>query len=260
GQLIQTGGSIYLNTTDNATNKSVALKNQKSIGIDFTDGKGDQDMEIFVKDMSSAKMNWVPQKNETSTSSWKMTETTMDAQGNVISQNSYNTEEEWKKHLKEEEDKKLKAERERVKQELAAEKERVKQAAEQKKNAKNIGKINETMSKHMQTQNLGYINCDKFYNEPTTSIYIATNSKVFTEYYLIYIDVRGVMNGVLAGNKVEFNNIAKNRQATLVAVSFADKKAYFYKTSVNPTSANNIQIALQEVTEAYVDQQLALIK
>lgn len=60
GQMIQTGGSIYLNATQDNSGEQVKVNQDIGIGLDFNSGEYDPDMQIFVKDPGSPdEMNWI---------------------------------------------------------------------------------------------------------------------------------------------------------------------------------------------------------
>ena len=116
-------------------------------------------------------------------------------------------QEEWEKHLKEEKLKKI----------------------ERDKKAAIKAETSSKMDGKLQVYDLGYINCDKFYDEPTMPLFVSIDEKFTAEYYLVYTDIRGVMKGDVSGPKVGFGSIAKNREAYLIGVSYVDKQAYYFK-------------------------------
>ncbi|MBL4592399.1 MAG: hypothetical protein JKX68_01120 [Flavobacteriales bacterium] len=243
GKLIETGGSIYLNATEN-NNKKKQVKINPSIGvaIDFTIGKDDPEMEVFVKDPRyTNQVNWILPRAKRSSSikkSWQMTETIYNADKTIRSEQVFHSKEEWEAHLQ-----KRKEEKEQKRKE-----EEIKQVTKNKMDSK------------LKIYNLGYINCDKFYNEPMTPFIVAADQKTIAEYYLVFKDVRGVMKGKLYNQQVNFGSVPKNKQATLVAVSFIDKQAYFFNSSINISSSEIPTIILKPVEESFLNQQLALLK
>ena len=113
------------------------------------------------------------------------------------------------------------------------------------------------MQGQLTTNQLGFINCDRFPNEPMQILALDTDPNIKAEYYLVFSDVRGVMTGYLSNNKASFGSVPTNRTGTLVAVSFMDDKAYFFSTKVTAGSGQLPTIKLKEVPESYVDEQLA---
>jgi len=240
GQMLQTGGSMYLNAHENdAAKKQVKIDPKIGLGVDFTLGKSDNDMQVFIKDPRSPnELNWILPSKRTVRESWEMTETVLDAEGNVISETTYKSKEEWEKHLKEEKLKKI----------------------ERDKKAAIKAETSSKMDGKLQVYDLGYINCDKFYDEPTMPLFVSIDEKFTAEYYLVYTDIRGVMKGDVSGPKVGFGSIAKNREAYLIGVSYVDKQAYYFKCSIGVGGKLTQKVALKPVEEKFLNQELALLK
>lgn len=253
GQLIQSGGSIYLNAKDNNNNaRQIGIDQKIGVGVDFTMGKSDTAMLIFIKDPKvNDRINWVLPKTRQIVETWQMTETVIGPDGKVISKKNYNKEE-WAKHQEEE---KAKEEEARKK----AEEERKKAEEESRlQTARNTTDMN--MQSKLRIYDLGYINCDKFYKEPKTSIQFAADTLIGTEYYLVYTDIRGILKGDVSGKDVFFEDISQNRTATLLVVSIVNKQAYFFTCQIDPLSKSKPKIKLVAVSDAYLDQQLAVLK
>jgi hypothetical protein len=258
GQMIQTGGSIYLNAKElNNSKKQVQINPQKGVGAEFTLGKNDPDMQIFIKDPRSAQtLNWILPPKRYVRESWQLTETVYDHNDKVVSETKYDTKEAWEQHLKEEKEK------ERLEKERQAElrKQEEKRLAEQKRLDNIRQATNAKMDHQLEIFNLGYINCDKFSNEPKTLFTCSGDEKVVAEYYLVYTDIRGVMKGQVNGQQVSFGSIAQNREAVLIAVSFTGKQAYYFKAGVAAGGRLTSKVTLQPVDENFLNQQLALLK
>lgn len=239
GQLLITGGSIYLNAKESeGSKKQVGINQDIGVGVDFTLGKSDTAMQIFIKDpRNKEEFNWILPKTRTVRESWSMTEIVYGPGGKIISQKTYNSKEEWDKHVKEEADKK----------------------AFEAKITKERAQTDLKMTSKLKIYDLGYINCDKFYDEPVVNLSFAADSLYGAEYYIVYTDIRGVLKGQVNNQVVQFNSIAKDRSAVLIAVCIVDKQPYFFKCTVVNGKISS-KIALQPVTEAYLDQQLAVLK
>ncbi|MEI7596772.1 MAG: hypothetical protein WCK02_13560 [Bacteroidota bacterium] len=234
GEMIQTGGVIYLNATQESNSKQqVKINPDKGVDVDFTIGKADPDMQVFIKDTRSPNsMNWVlpPQTKII----WEMTETTLDTKGNIISEKKFNSKAEWEAHLKAEENEK--------KQEIERQEARVK------------------FQSKLNIVNLGFINCDKFFNEPMIQYEIAIDAKIKADYYLVYKDVRGVMCAQIENNKAVFGSVPSNKQAILIAVAIIDKQAYYFESPITANSKIFPKVELKPVDESYLNKQLALLK
>jgi hypothetical protein len=234
GQMIETGGSIYLNAKEQKSKRAVNINQQLGLDVAFTNGKEDKEMQIFIKDPTSKKMNWIVPRTPKVTHKWSMTEIILDAEGNEISSTKYNSKEEWQAHLKNEEAKK-KAEEEKI--------------AKQQENYEKL-----------KVYDLGYINCDKFYDEPKMLFTVVPDSKIVAEYFMVFNDTRGVLKGSVYGGEVSFGSVPKDKNATLYAVSFSGDKAYFYKKGVIASGDKSTRVELQPVDKSYVDAQLAMLK
>ena len=234
GEFIQTGGSIYLDAKELDSKRKVNINQQKGLDISFTNGKDDPEMQVFIKDPTSRKMNWIVPRKTNITRKWSMTEIVLDAEGNEISSKTYNSKEEWENHLKDE------AEKKRKQEEIIA------------KQQENYDKL--------KVYDLGYINCDRFYDEPKILFAVQADKNIVAEYFIVFNDTRGVLKGSNNGHQVNFGNVPKDKNATLYAVSFVGDKTYFYKKGVMASKDGAIQVELQAVDKSYVDSQLAMLK
>jgi hypothetical protein len=236
GSMIETGGSIYLDAKEHKTQKNVSINPQIGLDVAFTNGKDDPEMEIFIKDPSSTRMNWIRPRRVTSsvTRKWSMTETLLDMDGTVISTKTYNSKKEWDDHLKEEADKK------KAEEVIVAKK--------------------QENYERLKVYDLGYINCDKFPNEAKMQFAVTADDSLVAEYFIVFDDVKGVLKGNTQGRMVSFGEVPKERSGTLVAVAFYGDKSYFYKKSVVLKNAQTAKVQLQPVAKSYVDQQLAMLR
>ena len=258
GKMIETGGCIYLNATKREPGgQQVNINPNKGIGTDFRLGKDDPKMQIFVKDpRSTNKMNWILPPKRMIKEDWEMTETILDINGKSISQKKYTSKVEWEQHVRDEERQAADAKRQLEKEQREAAEEQRKEAIRSEMQAK----IQNKMDSKLKVYNLGYINCDKFFNEAMSPFTIAADEKTSAEYYLIYNDIRGVMKGIVNNSKVEFGVVPSNRKATLIAVSFIDKQAYYDKCTILSGSIEIPKIALKPVDESFLNHQLSLFK
>lgn len=240
GQMLQTGGSLYLNATENDdAKKTVKIQPQIGVQVDFTMGKNDTTMQVFIKDPAKPnQLNWILPSRRVSKTSWEITETVLDADGNVVSEETFHSKEEWDKHREEKE-----------KERKAAVK-----AAEIK------AETSQKMDSKLKIYDLGYINCDKFYDEPTMPLIVTADSKYNAQYYVVYSDIRGVMKGETTSGSVHFGSVAKNREAVLIAVSIVDKQSYFFKCKLGAGGKLEKKIALSPVDDNFLNQELALLK
>jgi len=256
GKMIESGGVIYLNAVENnASKKQVKINPDKGIGAEFTLGKKKPGMQIFIKDPSTSRINWISQDSFGYKEIWQMTETIYDDQDNIISQITYKSKAEWEQHLKEEE-----AER----KELEIKQEAERKEAEKKQKLQMQAQQNKNKSdKMLQIYNLGFINCDRFMNEPQKTFVVnLSESKEanIANYYLVFKDIRGVMNGYASNNVLSFGNVPVNRQATLIAISFEGKQGYYYSSPLVTGSQAKLQVDLKPVDEKFMENELAKLK
>ncbi len=234
GQMIQTGGSIYLNATDkNNEKKRVSINPSKGVGVDFTLGKDDPDMQVFIKDPRyPMQVNWIlPKQKPQVRKSWQMTETILNADSTIRSKKVFHSKAEWEAYLKKQ-----------------------KQDAEIKKTTQ------KKMDSKLKVFNLGYINCDKFYQEPMVPLIVLADKNTTAEYYLVYTDVRGVMKGKVFNQRVNFGSVPADREAQLIAVSYIDNQTYYFKCNFKAGSSTKPDIVLEPVKETFLNEQLALLK
>ena len=240
GQMLQTGGSIYLNATENdAPKKTVGINQNLGIQADFTLGKNDTSMQVFIKDPAKPnQLNWILPNRRIKKSTYEVTETVLDAEGMVISEETFHSKEEWDKHLADKEKKRKEAEKaEAIKAETA-----------------------QKMDSKLKIYNLGYINCDKFYSEPTIPLMVSADNKYNAQYYVVYTDIRGVMKGETNSGSVNFGSIAKNREALLIAISIVDKQAYFFKCKIGLGGKLEKKVALNPIEDNILNQELSVLK
>ena len=237
GEMIQTGGSIYLEAREHQTEKKVTINPNLGLDIAFTGGREDPKMEVFIKDPHSAKMNWIrPRKTEvTMIKSWSMTETILDPETNeVISSKTYNSKKEWEDHLN--------------------------KKAEEKKTADIVIAKKKANYEKLKVYDMGYINCDRFPDEPKIQFMVAADDNIVAEYFVVFDNVRGVLKGETRGNSVDFGTIPSDKAARLIAVSFQGDKTYFYSQNFIAKNTPNAKVALRPVPKSVVDQQLAMLK
>jgi hypothetical protein len=237
GEMIQTGGSIYLEAREHKTEKKVTINPNLGLDIAFTGGRDDPKMEVFIKDPHSAKMNWIrPSKTVvTMTKSWSMTETILDPETNeVISSKTYNSKKEWEDHLN--------------------------KKAEEKKTADIVIAKKKANYEKLKVYDMGYINCDRFPDEPKIQFMVAADDSIVAEYFVVFDNVRGVLKGETRGNSVDFGTIPSDKAARLIAVSFQGDKTYFYSQNFIAKNTANAKVALRPVPKSVVDQQLAMLK
>ena len=239
GQMIETGGTIYLDAVDEISKKKVSINQGEGIGIDFTIGKDNPEMQIFVKDpRSSGSINWILPPKPTYTKRFRVTFSSYDVQSGKRITKVFNSEKEWDEFKRQLE---LEAEKKRKEYEVKV-------------------ATRKSMEGKLSVLELGFINCDRFYNEPMQPLQLTADPENPAEYYLIFKDVRGVMKGRISDGKVQFGSVPRFKQCTLIAVSISEDSTYFYKDSFEIGAEKPKAVQLTLTDEAYVNQQLALLK
>lgn len=239
GKMIETGGTIYLDATEQGNPaKKVGINPDQGVGVDFTLGKNDPEMQVFIKDPKSTdKVNWILPRQKKIKETWEMTETIYDENGNIISEKKFDSKKEWEDYQKQQKE----------------DENRMKKQEENKALTQN------KMAGKLQVYDLGFINCDKFYDEPMQPLLVNADPKNEAVYYLVFTDVRGVMQGNAYGGKVNFGSVPKNKQAVLIAVAYVDDKPYFFKGAFT-IGGQSPKVELQPSDENFVNQQLAALK
>lgn len=250
--MIETGGVIYLNAKENnATQKQVAINPALGVQVDFTKDDGKADMQIFIKDPKATQQtNWILPKR--STEDWQMTETNYDNNGNIVSTKTYHSKAEWEVRLKE-------REAEAKKQAAIAQQKANKKVEEVKNVAANTHQ--NLADAFLQVNQFGLINCDRFMNEKTVPIAFNIDPKYQAKYYMVFSDIRSMVNGDIVNNQVvNFNDMPYKRKATIIAIGYINKQAYFYSNEIIIGTVFNTKIVLNPVEETYINEQLELIK
>jgi hypothetical protein len=249
GKLIETGGVIYLNAKENTpSQKQVAINPNMGIQVDFSKDEGKANMQIFIKDPKSKNQtNWILPNN--STEDWQMTESTYDNNGNIVSSKTYHSKAEWEIRLKEREAEIKK--KEEIEQQKA-----IAKVDEVNKLAANNGQ--DKADAFLQVNQFGLINCDRFMDEKLVPLALDIDPKYNAKYYMVFSDIRSVLNGELTSNEVvNFESLPYKRKASIVAIGYIDKQAYFYSTDITIGALFNTKIELKPVEETYINEQLA---
>ena len=226
GEMIQTGGVIYLNATEEADpKKQVQIKSGIGVGVEFTNND-DPDMQLFIQDPNSNNdLNWVlPTERK---DDWQMTETVFDENNNIVSKETFYSKDDWDNYLANEKQKK---------------------------------EISQKAQSILNTNNFGLLNCDKFIDVPTLPIEFTSDLNVYAKYYLVFTGIRGVIDGRGIQDKVVFDNTPINSEATLIAIAFKGKQAYYYNKKINTSGEKGFNIQLSPVSEVFINQQLDLLK
>lgn len=115
------------------------------------------------------------------------------------------------------------------------------------KSAKQITALDKTI---LTSARLGWINCDRFYDEKNkTELLVTMDLKYKPEIRLVFKDINSVMAAnVDKDNRFVFNNIPVGRKATLVAFSSVDEQTYLVMKEVTIEKGNPIGLELEKTT------------
>lgn len=108
---------------------------------------------------------------------------------------------------------------------------------------------------------LGWINCDRFYNNngPKTDYYVDL-ADTASNYYtiLVFENMKSMMAGYTAGNKVIFANLPRGIKARVISVGIKDGKSVS-AMGVVPADTNNIgSLKFEETSPASFREQVAM--
>lgn len=113
--------------------------------------------------------------------------------------------------------------------------------------------------KAIKLNNLGWINCDRFYDiENKTDLMFAFNpvdSISSASVFLVFKDINSIMEEYYWHKESDhsFRNIPTDKEATLIAVSIKGTKIYAYKTAIKIKTNKTIELALQEISKEKLD-------
>lgn len=109
----------------------------------------------------------------------------------------------------------------------------------------------------VELMNFGWINCDRFYNDPSqkTDIQLIVNNDSLqgARFFAVFKDIRSVMTECYYKGRKEtasFRNIPEGKELTIIALSAKDKKLYFFETTINTETDKKVQIEFMETTQA----------
>ena len=130
-------------------------------------------------------------------------------------------------------------------------KEEYEQYLKKKEEIKTLNKTYEVV----ELLNFGWINCDRFYNNPEEKISIdlvVTNSEIKSaRIYAVFSDINSMMQVNYYGDQkesVQFSGIPKNKEVTIIAISALGSNPMIFEKKISTGSNNNIEIAFEETT------------
>jgi hypothetical protein len=70
---------------------------------------------------------------------------------------------------------------------------------------------------------MGYINCDRFPDEPKIQFMVAADDSIVAEYFVVFDNVRGVIKDYTSGHIVAFDAIQSDKKGTSDCCIFSGK-------------------------------------
>lgn len=233
-ELIETGGTIYLNAeTSKLGSEPVFINPKMGIDVEFSNQK--EGMEVFLPEPNVSPINWLTTDQIVSEGTFYAMEIQYDYLGDTLAKKIFDSEEELKAYQNWKID-----EAERLKLQKEAELKR-----------------REKRESTLQTiYNLGYINCDRFIEESFQPLVLDAPADAQVECFLVFQDV-GVMRGNRLDGKIEFSKVPMNKTATLVAVSFTNEESWYYSSRFTIGSGAP-KINLEQKDDDFIQQQIRL--
>ncbi|MEP6674332.1 MAG: hypothetical protein ABJA78_04230 [Ferruginibacter sp.] len=111
-------------------------------------------------------------------------------------------------------------------------------------------------------KNTGWINCDRFYNDPTLKIQFSVNSSSDTKIYMTYLvfdGIRSVMTNYESGDQSFFYNIPEGKNATLICLGTENGKTVYAMKKIVTAKGIISDIQFEETTPAQFKQKIAAL-
>lgn len=257
GQILMTGGAYYLNMTSDG--KQLKMKQGKGLAVEFPKLTKDE-MGLFLGERDSlGQINWIstnekfepknitnaekpekPIKNEEVVIEFRDIEFSGYLVDSVTAPKKVNkedvSEKEYQEYLKKlQKYKELKKEIEYQRQTYQA----------------------------VELMNFGWINCDRFYNDPSpkTDIQLIVNNDSLqgARFFAVFKDIRSVMSEYYyKGRKetVSFRNIPEEKELTIIALSVKDKTPYIFEKIINTNTDKKVQIEFIATTQENIKEKM----
>ena len=112
----------------------------------------------------------------------------------------------------------------------------------------------------MTTSSLGWINCDRFYDEPNKqNILVKVDSTLKLQVCMIFKDIKSVMNGYANYTKTDevlFNDIPRDKEAYLIAYVIKNKQPYFGVKQITTGKKELEELVVEKQTMASIELEL----
>lgn len=127
----------------------------------------------------------------------------------------------------------------------------------------NLTKVEKAVTKELyetiKLNKLGWINCDRFYNQAVTNVQYALTSGDIpcAATYLVFKDIRSVVSGYYDSHTNTIFNMPINRRATFIMIAVKDEKVYAHSEDITIKPGMLIKPELKDITESGVAQLFA---
>ena len=115
----------------------------------------------------------------------------------------------------------------------------------------------------VELMNFGWINCDRFYNDPSpkTDIQLIVNNDSLqgARFFAVFKDIKSVMSEYYYKGRKEtasFRNIPEGKELTIIALSAKNETPYVFETNINTKIDKQIQIEFIATTEADIKEKI----
>ena len=259
GKLLSTGGTIFLDARQQSNLKEqVQINPSRGINAEFTEGRNDPEMEVFLKDKNSTETNWLRDRKR----SWRYTLNYMLNENETYRKYVFNSPNDYQEYVTSGRAKEVEEEWVEVLKSIALEKWNAERKAEMEKRRierEKERKIDEVLVSRLTINKLGFINADKFYKEETQPLVFDGDKSRKATYYAI---ITGKSKGILKGygsDKIRFRNLPVNQPVTIVAISITKKDKFIYKKKLNSIKENIGEVALFKASEDELDSLLSSV-
>ncbi|MEN8927561.1 MAG: hypothetical protein ABF242_07205 [Flavobacteriales bacterium] len=274
GKLLYTGGTIYLDAREKANlKKQVKINPSRGINAEFTEGKNDPKMKLFLKDKNAKETNWLLSRK----SSWRYTRNYMlnrqekyktlvfnspnEYQVFFTSGEAKKVEDEWTGVLKAIYREKKRAEREKREAELARVR-AIKDSIYREENKEYFAELadikeNDATISRLAVNNLGFINCDKFVDTITENFEIFADNSVKATYYIIFEKEKGIVKGRGNREKITFGSLPVDQSLTVIGISISNDKQLVYKKRLSSVKESVGKVSFTEASKVELDNLLA---
>lgn len=115
----------------------------------------------------------------------------------------------------------------------------------------------------LSSGSLGWINCDRFYDDPREKMEVIVNvdTAMHPSVRLVYKDIQSVMTGYDNGSgKISFEGIPQGSEVSLVAYSIVDNKPYMTLKNIVVNGNTEEKITLTETSKKWMERELLSLK